>query len=95
MIVCDCLIQVPLNTQDKREAVERAYRDMYLECDCKAERARAFAIANKLAGLMRHVDRGSALALEHIVEKWVEKGDITPAIIQVRLFKGEKVVAFC
>lgn len=34
---------------------------------------------------MIHIDRGSALALEHLVDKWVEKGDITPAIIQVYL----------
>ncbi|XP_039753451.1 condensin complex subunit 1 [Pararge aegeria] len=69
--------------QEKREAVERAYRDMYLECDSKAERARAFTIASKLVSLMGHVDRGSALALEHLVDKWLAKGDITPAIIQV------------
>lgn len=58
---------------------------MYLECDNKVERARAFAIAKKLVTLMIHIDRGSALALEHLVDKWVEKGDITPAIIQVYL----------
>lgn len=57
---------------------------MYLECDNKVERARAFAIAKKLVHLMQHIDRGSALALEHLIDKWVEKGDITPAIIQVR-----------
>lgn len=59
---------------------------MYLECDSKVERARAFAIAKKLVSLMQHIDRGSALALEHLVDKWVEKGDITPAIIQVSFF---------
>lgn len=58
---------------------------MYLECDNKQERARVFAIAKKLVSLMQHIDRGSALALEHLVDKWVEKGDITPAIIQVSL----------
>lgn len=56
---------------------------MYLECDNKAERARAFTIAKKLVGLMLHVDRGNALALEHLVDKWVQKEDISPAIIQV------------
>ncbi|XP_052741193.1 condensin complex subunit 1 [Bicyclus anynana] len=69
--------------QDKREAVERAYREMYLESDSKAERARAFAIASKLVTLVGAVDRGSALALEHLVDNWLTKGDITPAIIQV------------
>ncbi|XP_069359396.1 condensin complex subunit 1 isoform X2 [Maniola hyperantus] len=69
--------------QDKREAVERAYREMYLECDSKAERARAFTIASKLVSLVGHVDSGSALALEHLVDKWLAKGDITPGIIQV------------
>lgn len=56
---------------------------MYLECDNKAERARAFTIAKKVAELVAHVDRGSALALDHLVGQWVEKGDITPPIIQV------------
>lgn len=69
--------------QEKRDAVERAYRDMYLECDNKVERARSFAIAKKLVALMQHMDRGSALALQHLVDKWVQKGDITAAIIQV------------
>lgn len=63
--------------------MERAYREMYLECDNKAERARAFTIAKKLVDLMTHIDRGSALALEHLVGKWVDKGDINPALIQV------------
>ncbi|KAJ8722132.1 hypothetical protein PYW08_004534 [Mythimna loreyi] len=83
MGVANMLLLVWSPDQEKREAVERAYRDMYLECDNKAERARSFAIAKKLVSLMMHIDRGSALALEHLVEKWVEKGDISPAIIQV------------
>ncbi|XP_075978130.1 CAP-D2 condensin subunit [Anticarsia gemmatalis] len=83
MGVANMLMLVWSPDQEKREAVERAYRDMYLECDNKVERARAFAIAKKLVSLMCHIDRGSALALEHLVDKWIEKGDITPAIIQV------------
>ncbi|XP_022814014.1 condensin complex subunit 1 [Spodoptera litura] len=83
MGVANMLLLVWSPDQDKREAVERAYRDMYLECDNKAERARCFAIANKLVSLMSHIDRGSALALEHLVAKWVDKGDISPGIIQV------------
>lgn len=67
--------------------MERAYRDMYLECETKAERARAFAIAKKLVDLVTHIDRASAMALEHLIDKWVEKGDINPAIIQVTLFE--------
>ncbi|KAL0838771.1 hypothetical protein ABMA28_016820 [Loxostege sticticalis] len=81
--VANMLLLVWSPDQDKREAVERAYREMYLECEHKAERARAFAIAKKLVALATHVDRGSALALDHLVGQWVEKGDITPAIIQV------------
>ncbi|KAH9629496.1 hypothetical protein HF086_015826 [Spodoptera exigua] len=83
MGVANMLLLVWSPDQDKREAVERAYRDMYLECDNKAERARCFAIAKKLVSLMSHIDRGSAMALEHLVAKWVEKGDISPGIIQV------------
>ncbi|XP_048478584.1 condensin complex subunit 1 [Plutella xylostella] len=83
MGVANMLLLVWSPDQDKREAVERAYRDMYLECETKAERARAFTIAKNLVALMSHVDRGSALALEHLVEKWLEKGDISPSIIQV------------
>ncbi|KAI5637231.1 non-SMC mitotic condensation complex subunit 1, n-term domain-containing protein [Phthorimaea operculella] len=81
--VANMLLLVWSPDQDKREAVERAYRDMYLECDNKAERARAYTIAKNLVALVGHVDRGSALALEVLVNKWVEKGDISPAIIQV------------
>ncbi|CAG5045986.1 unnamed protein product [Parnassius apollo] len=81
--VANMLLLVWSPDQDKREAVERAYREMYLDCDNKAERGRAFTIAKNLVNLMTHVDRGSALALEHLVEKWVNKGDITPSIIQV------------
>ncbi|XP_063825946.1 condensin complex subunit 1, partial [Ostrinia nubilalis] len=81
--VANMLLLVWSPDQDKREAVERAYREMYLESEHKAERARAFAIAKKLVALAEHVDRGSALALDHLVGQWVERGDITPAIIQV------------
>ncbi|CAK1580335.1 unnamed protein product [Parnassius mnemosyne] len=81
--VANMLLLVWSPDQDKREAVERAYREMYLDCDNKAERARSFTIAKNLVNLMTHVDRGSALALEHLVEKWINKGDITPSIIQV------------
>nr|XP_049694078.1 condensin complex subunit 1 [Helicoverpa armigera] len=81
--VANMLLLVWSPDQDKREAVERAYREMYLECENKAERARCFAVAKQLVSLVAHVDRGSALALEHLVDKWVDKGDISPAIIQV------------
>ncbi|CAG9786783.1 unnamed protein product [Diatraea saccharalis] len=81
--VANMLLLVWSPDQDKREAVERAYREMYLECDTKAERARAFSIGKRLVTLVMHVDRGSALALEHLVGQWVERGDISPAIIQV------------
>ncbi|CAD0201294.1 unnamed protein product [Chrysodeixis includens] len=83
MGVANMLLLVWSPDQDKREAVERAYREMYLDCENKAERARSFAIAKNLVALMTHIDRGSALALEHLVSKWVEKGDISTAIIQV------------
>lgn len=65
--------------------MERAYRDMYLECDSKAERARAFTAARRLTDLVARVDRGSALALDHLVQLWVDKGEITPAVIQVSI----------
>ncbi|KAI8436852.1 hypothetical protein MSG28_010306 [Choristoneura fumiferana] len=81
--VANMLLLVWSPDQEKREAVERAYRDMYLECDSKPERARAVTIARKLIALVAAVDRSSALALDHLVDKWVEKGDINPAIIQV------------
>ncbi|GBP60024.1 Condensin complex subunit 1 [Eumeta japonica] len=81
--VANMLLLVWSPDQDKREAVERAYREMYLECENKAERAKAYTIAKNLVGLMIHVDRGSALALEHLIDKWIEKNDITPAVIQV------------
>ncbi|XP_060803530.1 condensin complex subunit 1 isoform X2 [Amyelois transitella] len=81
--VATMLLLVWSPDQDKREAVERAYRDMYLECENKNERARAFTIARRLTSLAASVDRGSALALDHLVQQWVDKGDITPAIIQV------------
>ncbi|KAL4715966.1 hypothetical protein ACJJTC_013266, partial [Scirpophaga incertulas] len=83
MGVANMLLLVWSPDQDKREAVERAYREMYLECDSKAERARAFSVARQLVALVTHVDRGSALALEHLMGKWVDKGDITPSVIQV------------
>ncbi|XP_045498529.1 condensin complex subunit 1 [Colias croceus] len=81
--VANMLMLVWSPDQDKREAVERAYRNMYLECESKPERGRAYTIAQSLTSLAAHVDRGSALALEHLVDKWVAKGDITPAIIQI------------
>ncbi|CAK1551134.1 unnamed protein product [Leptosia nina] len=81
--ISNMLILVWSRDQDKREAVERAYREMYLECDNKAERARAYTIAKNLVSLMWYIDRGSAFALEHLIEKWVNRGDISPAIIQV------------
>ncbi|CAH0398311.1 unnamed protein product [Chilo suppressalis] len=81
--VANMLLLVWSPDQDKREAVERAYRDMYLECETKAERARAFSIGKRLVALVSHVDRGSALALEHLVGQWVERGDMSPPVIQV------------
>ncbi|XP_068633143.1 condensin complex subunit 1 [Battus philenor] len=83
MGVANMLLLVWSPDQDKRESVERAYREMYLECDNKAERARAFTIAKNLVNLLTRVDYGSALALEHLIAKWITKGDITPSIIQV------------
>ncbi|CAH0715490.1 unnamed protein product, partial [Brenthis ino] len=80
--VTNMLLLVWSPDQEKREAVERAYRDMYLECDVKAERARAFAIARKLLSLALQLDRGAALALALLIDKWVARGDLTPAIIQ-------------
>ncbi|XP_072949314.1 condensin complex subunit 1 isoform X2 [Epargyreus clarus] len=68
---------------EKREAVERAYREMYLECENKAERGRAFAVAARLLRLAARLDRGAALALQHLVDSWVARGDVTPAIVQV------------
>ncbi|KPJ08507.1 Condensin complex subunit 1 [Papilio machaon] len=81
--VANMLLLVWSPDQDKRESVERAYREMYLECDTRAERARAFTIAKNLVTLVTHVDLGSALALQHLIDKWVTKEDITPSIIQV------------
>ncbi|XP_041979306.1 condensin complex subunit 1 [Aricia agestis] len=81
--VANMLLLVWSPDQDKREAVERAYREMYLESDSKAERGRAFTVAKRLVALLAHVDRGAALALDHLVDKWVNRGDITPALIQV------------
>ncbi|VVC91230.1 unnamed protein product [Leptidea sinapis] len=49
----------------------------------QSERARAYIVARKLVSLCAHVDRGAALALEDLVDKWLAKGDVTPAIIQV------------
>lgn len=65
--------------------MERAYRDMYLESEGKGERARACAVARSLAALVQRVDRGAAMALDHLIDKWLQKGDITPAIIQASL----------
>ncbi|KPI95576.1 Condensin complex subunit 1 [Papilio xuthus] len=81
--VANMLLLVWSPDQDKRESVERAYREMYLECETRAERARAFTIAKNLVTLVAHVDLGSALALQHLIDKWVAKEDITPSIIQV------------
>ncbi|XP_038209881.1 condensin complex subunit 1-like [Zerene cesonia] len=81
--VANMLMLVWSPDQDKREAVERAYRTMYLECANLPERTCAFTVAQSLVALAARVDRGSALALEHLVDKWVAKGDITPAHIQV------------
>ncbi|XP_063383933.1 condensin complex subunit 1 [Cydia fagiglandana] len=81
--VANMLLLVWSPDQEKRQAVERAYRDMYLECDSKPERARAVNIARKLVSLVATIDRSSALALDHLVDQWVDKGDITPSIIQV------------
>ncbi|XP_061383844.1 condensin complex subunit 1 [Danaus plexippus] len=81
--VTNMLLLVWSPDQDKREAVERAYREMYLECEAKSERAQAFNVANRLTKLVSQLDRGGALAMHHIVEKWVAKGDVTPALIQV------------
>ncbi|CAF4904025.1 unnamed protein product [Pieris macdunnoughi] len=81
--ISNMLVLVWSRDQDKREAVERAYREMYLECESRAERARAFTVAKNLVSLLWIVDRDSALALQHLVEKWVSRGDISPAVIQV------------
>lgn len=56
---------------------------MYLECESKAERARAFTVAKSMVTLLTQLDRGAALALEHLVDKWVTRGDIAPPTIQV------------
>ncbi|XP_045448315.1 condensin complex subunit 1 [Melitaea cinxia] len=81
--VANMLLLVWSPDQDKREAVERAYREMYLECPGRAERARAAHVARQLAALAARLDRGGALALEHLVDKWLARADITPAVIQV------------
>ncbi|XP_047533582.1 condensin complex subunit 1 [Vanessa atalanta] len=81
--VTNMLLLVWSPDQDKREAVERAYREMYLESEVKAERARAFAVARQLSALAAALDRGAALALQHLVDKWLARADITPALIQV------------
>ncbi|KAM3965310.1 LOW QUALITY PROTEIN: CAP-D2 condensin subunit [Aphomia sociella] len=81
--VVNMLMLVWSPDQDKRSAVERAYRDMYLECEARAERVRAFAAARQLTTLAARLDAGAAMALMHLVEQWLEKGDITPAVIQV------------
>lgn len=81
--IASMLLLVWSPDQDKCEAVERAYADMYLQTDAKTERAQAFAIAKNLVNLVKSVNRGHALALQHLLAKWVEKGSLSPAVIQV------------
>ncbi|KAG6452841.1 hypothetical protein O3G_MSEX007806 [Manduca sexta] len=85
--VANMLLLIWSPDQDKREAVERAYREMYLESEgrteARAERARAVSTARRLCTLLAALDVGGALALAHLCDKWLAKGDITPALIQV------------
>lgn len=69
--------------QEKKDAVEKAYRQMYLTCEGSTERARAGAAANRLLHLVRGANRGHAAALQALLARWLTQGDVGPALIQV------------
>lgn len=69
--------------QEKRDAVEHAYRQIYFNSEGNSVRARAAITAKSLVKLVQSVNRGQAAALEALLARWLKDGHLCNNIIQV------------